>query len=80
MKILGVNISYDGEETLLTRKNYEKAGFPPGKLSGVRVYNVTDEYDMFKKYCIATSRLGIVRIHVRKVISYWLFRLIRRRF
>ena len=80
MKLFGVSVAYDEEETLKVKKNYEKDGFPPGKLSGVRVYNVTDEYDMFKKYCIATSRLGIVRIHVRKVISYWLFRLIRRRF
>ena len=77
MKILGVNIVYDDKKTVLTREGYKKDGIPPKKLAKVRVYDVTDEYDAFRKYRIAYSRLGIIRIHIRKIIDYRLFRRLR---
>ena len=77
MKILGVNIAYDGKETVEVREEYKKNGLPPKELGRIRVYDVTNEYDYFKKYRIAYGRLGIIRVHMRKVIDYWLFRRLR---
>jgi hypothetical protein len=73
MKILGVNIVYDEKETLKARVDY-KNELPIGKLRKLRVYEMTDEFDNFRKYRFAFGFLDILRIHIQKVWDYWVFR------
>jgi hypothetical protein len=77
MKILGVNVVYDEKETLKAREDY-KNELPVGMLRKLRVYEVTDEFDNFRKYRFAFGLLDILRIHIQKVWDYWVFR--RRRY
>ncbi len=71
MKILGVNIIYDEEGTLKEREE-RKNSYPVKKLRRLRMYEVTTEYDQYRKYCIVCSSWGVVKLHIRKIIDYWL--------
>ena len=75
MKLLGVNVVYDEEETLKAREDYKKE-YPDGKPHKLRVYEVTDEFDMFRKYRLTFGLWDILVIHIQKV---WDYRVVRRR-
>ena len=58
MKIFGVNIIYDEKETIYFREQF-KDSIPPKKLSRLRAYEITNEFDGFRKYRCAFSLLGV---------------------
>jgi len=77
MNIFGVSVIYDEKETLKAREDY-KNEWPSEKLRKLRVYEITDEFDKFKKYRLTFGFKNVVRIPIQKVWDYWVFR--RRRY
>jgi len=49
MKIFGVNIKYDEKETLQLKESF-KSELSPDKIHRLRAYELTDEFDRFRKY------------------------------
>jgi hypothetical protein len=77
MKILGVSVVYDEKQTVRFREKNKNA-VPPDRLRRLRVYDVTNEDDIFRKYYpIYGSRLSVARLYIRMAIRYWLPRLRR---
>jgi hypothetical protein len=74
MNILGVNIIYDEKETLKTKEDY-KDEYPAEKLRKLRVYELTAEFDLFRKYRFTFGIWDIFKIHVQRIWYCWLFRL-----
>jgi uncharacterized protein YhbP (UPF0306 family) len=70
MKIFGVNVAYDDKETKKAREDY-KNEYPAWKLRKLRVYEVTDEFDRFRKYRFAFGFLDILIIHIQWVFRHW---------
>ena len=70
MRFFGVNVIYDRKETLKTIAEY-KDKLPHKKLRKLRYYEVTNEFDRFRKYCFAFGFWGVLRIHFQTVLKYW---------
>ncbi|MCL2765971.1 MAG: hypothetical protein FWD40_11955 [Treponema sp.] len=73
MKILGVTIIYDENETIHFRNQLKESGSKKN-LDKLRVYELTDEFDKFRKYRCAFGSWDILKIHIHKVFSYWCYR------
>jgi hypothetical protein len=73
MKIFGVNIIYDEEETKQLRAQF-KDSLSSEKLRRLRAYEVTDKYDKFRKYRCVFNPWDFLCLHVWKVFDYWLFK------
>ena len=74
MKILGVNICYDLERTMQAQQIYQKL-LSEETLRWLRIYEVTNEHDMHRKYCRTFNRGDVFRLHVRIIAAYWMRRL-----
>jgi len=70
VKIFGVNIKYDEKKTLQLKENF-KSELSPDKIRRLRAYELTDEFDCFRKYRCAFGFWDILKIHFQKVIDYW---------
>ena len=74
MKIFGVNIKYDKNETLKCQREHENK-IPMKKLRRLRAYEVTNEFDAFRKWRLSFSLLDTLRVHALTVFAYWIYRI-----
>jgi len=74
MKLFGVGIRYDHGETARFKKEC-KNSMPLRKLRRLRAYEVTNEFDYFRKWRLSFSLLGVFRVHALTVFAYWIHRI-----
>ena len=70
MKIFGVNIIYNEEETLLLKEQW-KDRLSPKRASKLRAYEVTTEVDKFRKWRCSFGTCSTIKLHLSAVIKYW---------
>jgi len=71
MNILGAKIRFDIEQTQ-QHKHFMENHLPLKKLLKLRIYEVTDEFDLFRKYCCTFTFWDIFLLHIKEISDLYI--------
>jgi len=62
------NITFDEEATKRFHEE-QKNNYPPERLHRFRIYELTDSYDAYRKYCRVTCYCEAVYVYIKKQLK-----------